>query len=379
MQLFQMFSCFILFSHLVFSNYYETIYKSERRNYLPFDLAVDLKGQPANPQIASKGIYYLPQGSVYSIFGLVFATQESSSDQNAVKTEKYKLLELIWPNSVAERKMLEELKFEELQDPLKIEGSVAVITQVGISCYYHFLTEVLGRLAMLEQAGVKYDFVFVPFDDSDCLFWKQALSMWGLSEDKIIEPYKRTKHIQAEMLIVPSLIDRVVPDLNPNLSSYVSKETVQALRDKFLPQISEHMAIEKNFSKKIFISRKDAKIRKIENEDEVFAEFEKQGFVRYELSKMSFQEQICLFAYADQIVGIHGAGLANIIFSKPGTVLIEIFQARLDATYCYLSQLLSIKYTPIATQEHNPENIGGFFDTVITKEVLDKMLSKVQL
>lgn len=43
-----------------------------------------------------------------------------------------------------------------------------------------------------------------------------------------------------------------------------------------------------------------------------------------ELETMSFSDQVQLFAKARIVVGIHGAGLANIVFCRPGTVLVEV-------------------------------------------------------
>jgi len=51
------------------------------------------------------------------------------------------------------------------------------------------------------------------------------------------------------------------------------------------------------------------------------------------LGTMSVLEQIELFSNADVVIGTHGAGLANILFCKPNTKVIEIFQARSDCSF----------------------------------------------
>ena len=40
---------------------------------------------------------------------------------------------------------------------------------------------------------------------------------------------------------------------------------------------------------------------------------------------MSVRDQIDHFAAADAIVGLHGAGLTNLVFAKPGARVLEIF------------------------------------------------------
>ena len=102
------------------------------------------------------------------------------------------------------------------------------------------------------------------------------------------------------------------------------------------------------YSKKIFISRKDGE-RNVSNEDEIFAILQTKGFERYTLSKMSVVEQIKLFAQAESIVAIHGAGCCNIMFSKPGTQFVELFQALADTTFFYLAQTTGMRYMPVQT------------------------------
>ena len=50
----------------------------------------------------------------------------------------------------------------------------------------------------------------------------------------------------------------------------------------------------------------------------------KYGFSIIRLENYSIDEQINIFMNAKFIIGVHGAGLTNIIFSKPGTNVIEI-------------------------------------------------------
>lgn len=49
-----------------------------------------------------------------------------------------------------------------------------------------------------------------------------------------------------------------------------------------------------------------------------------EGLVVAELESMTFAEQVRLFRGARAIVAVHGAGLANMVFCRPGTTLIEV-------------------------------------------------------
>ena len=48
------------------------------------------------------------------------------------------------------------------------------------------------------------------------------------------------------------------------------------------------------------------------------------GFVPVRLEAMSLDAQIALFAGADAIVAPHGAGLANLVYARPQTVIVEL-------------------------------------------------------
>lgn len=76
--------------------------------------------------------------------------------------------------------------------------------------------------------------------------------------------------------------------------------------------------------KRVFISRKSAKHRKLLQEEELFPLLRKLGFSFYELETLTFEDQIRLFRSAEMVVGPHGAGLSWLIFCSPGTLVIEI-------------------------------------------------------
>ena len=52
--------------------------------------------------------------------------------------------------------------------------------------------------------------------------------------------------------------------------------------------------------------------------------FKEKGFSILTLSDLSFIDQTKLFYNASEIVGLHGAGFANLVFCKPGTKILEL-------------------------------------------------------
>ena len=77
--------------------------------------------------------------------------------------------------------------------------------------------------------------------------------------------------------------------------------------------------------KYIYISRnqREAKARRLLNEEELFVPLREAGFSIYTLEHLTFEEQIRLFRSAEIVTGLHGAGMSWLIFCHPGTYLME--------------------------------------------------------
>ncbi len=109
-----------------------------------------------------------------------------------------------------------------------------------------------------------------------------------------------------------------------------------------------------NSAKRIYVSRNDARLRRVLNENSFTLKLEALGFQRVILADLPIARQVALFRQAEIVVAPHGAGLAHIAWCKPGTKIIEFFpspqgpRGRVrNATYDYwlLSQLLGLDYT----------------------------------
>lgn len=79
-----------------------------------------------------------------------------------------------------------------------------------------------------------------------------------------------------------------------------------------------------DFSNRIFISREDADRRHIRNREDVLDMLRDEGFEAYEPGRLSYEEEVQLFAGADIVVGAHGKGLASLFHAEDAT-LIELF------------------------------------------------------
>ena len=128
----------------------------------------------------------------------------------------------------------------------------------------------------------------------------------------------------------------------------------------------------KNCFDKIYINRIDSNKKKdrfLINENELTLKIKKKGFKCLTLSNYSFYEQAIIFNNAKIIIGLHGAGLANILFAKKNTKIIELTTSEWPNMYYRLSKCLKLNYKKVLCyKEHKKSNsVKCSIDTVLSK------------
>ena len=113
------------------------------------------------------------------------------------------------------------------------------------------------------------------------------------------------------------------------------------------------------FPNKIFIDRRNEKNttghRSLLNEEEIVSFLNNAGFKAIKLEETNFIDQVNIFNNAQIIVGLHGAGFANISFCKPGTKVIELKNNSDDPVIKNLSLTNKLLHKAINCQ---PEGTG---------------------
>jgi hypothetical protein len=103
-------------------------------------------------------------------------------------------------------------------------------------------------------------------------------------------------------------------------------------------------------------------MRRISNEGEVDTFFEDLNFIVFDSSVHSISEQIAAFKNADLVIAVHGAGLTNIVYCRPGTVVIEITPIGYDqgvTSYRSLSDMFDLRYFQIFAKATFPSVNGN--------------------
>lgn len=200
-----------------------------------------------------------------------------------------------------------------------LPGTSALLAAASGANYYHWLLESLPRLWLLEQAGVDLNSInrFL-LNEEQSPFHSQTLERLGVAPGKLMS-CRKDQVLRCIHLVVSSL--PADPMVYPGWA-------LAFLRERFLPAAAP-MNVER-----IFISRRHALRRRLLNETEIEAGLRAAGFKTVVLEQQSFAEQIGLFASARIIVAPHGAGLSNLVFSEPGTRVVELV-APTFINHCY--------------------------------------------
>jgi hypothetical protein len=196
--------------------------------------------------------------------------------------------------------------------PERISGRLGVLATQGDRNYYHFLVDVLPRLAI--AAGSPSipapDRWYVPAEQG---FQRELLELAGVSEDQRVDA-STVPHVVADTLVVPGLPSTIVRN-PPWATAY--------LRELLLPA-----GLAATAGRGVYVTRGQTRNnRVVRNEADVVGALTARGFAVIDPSRMTVREQIEAFATADVIVAPHGAALANLVFASPGSAVVELFPA----------------------------------------------------
>jgi hypothetical protein len=194
--------------------------------------------------------------------------------------------------------------------PRRIKGTLAVLTAFHGRGYFHWMWDVLPRLAVLEQAGVDLgtiDRFLVPGYFAG--YQIESLSAIGIGRDRVISSLA-DRHIVADTLVVPSLARAggVVPSWSPPF-----------IRRSFPPSPPAG-----DTPRRIYVPRKATDHGLLAGEAELVERLVKLGFRSLPMEALTLNEKAWVLSHAEVLLGPGGAGLTNVAFCNPGTKVVEL-------------------------------------------------------
>ncbi|MFG0255493.1 MAG: glycosyltransferase family 61 protein [Rhodopirellula sp. JB053] len=202
-----------------------------------------------------------------------------------------------------------------LPRPTHLRGTVVVLNKVASHNYFHWLSEVLPRIELVKRAGLLSADAYIV--DCHKPFQLQSLELLGIPLQKIIQPHEGLL-VQAERLIVPSFYSA---DSRRRLGQLI--RSAIGLQDSGNPEFNHG---------KIYISRRHSKNRVLQNDTEVSRYLDAHDFETHHLEQYSLIKQIRLLHQTGTVVGLHGAGLTNVLFSPASAGVLEIRPERCNRT-----------------------------------------------
>ena len=239
--------------------------------------------------------------------------------------EKYR--RRLWKNGI------ETPYFQETCWPQHFNGKVLVATQSSQHTYTHWLLDILPRVGKILAKGEPFDYLYIQHSFP---FQLESLKYLGITVP--ILPVADYSLISGDELIVPC--HQIA--WNHHHPEWV----INWVRNTFLPKEVK----ERQFPKRIFISRARARVRRLLNEDEIFKIVSPLDFECVVLEDLPFCEQVALFQQAECIVSPHGSGLANLIFCHPGTKVLELFPSFTVDHFYRVSTDVGLEYAFVKTR-----------------------------
>lgn len=224
------------------------------------------------------------------------------------------------------------------------------------------------------------DYLQIKFKSNEIKEYDAIISFRDVGEgnyfhlyDDIISKFSILKNYKEVLKIAPVLIARNVYEQK------IFKEIIRHFNFEgftFLPQNNEYIkakraifcktfplqkkyynyletinfnTITENNNNKTFLIRNKTAQRTIKNYDEIFKISEQYGFILADTNDMTLSEQIKLFNNIKYLIGIHGAGLVNMIYCKHNLKFLEIFPPNnIPPHYYWLAKNWGFEYNAIA-------------------------------
>jgi len=248
----------------------------------------------------------------------------------------------------------------------KRTGSVAVLTTTAANNnYYHFLIEALPRVELLRRAGIKPDWYYIAAGYS---YQREILQTLGIPLEKVIQPSNHVA-LQAETLIVPA--PRFYCAMDWGVNDFAARG-LDFIAEAFTAGVPD------GGRKRLYIRRGNARTRSVINEIQAVEMLKREfGFSCITPDEMTVKEQAAVFHQAELVVGMHGAGLSNLVFCRPDTVVVELFAGDSIAHYYnVLAAKRRLKYYYARLPAVNEINLH--LDPVILSRLISKVLSDVK-
>ena len=215
--------------------------------------------------------------------------------------------------------------------PVSLSGRVCLLGNRNADNYYHWMNDVLPRLAVLVKSGFELDTIdhFI-VGRLKHPFHHESMQAFGIDESRI-HLCQHEEYVTGDEVIVPCYGAN-------SLGLAQGRWAPEFLSQTFAPEAKPDQ------TSRLYISRGSEGARGISNESDLISFLESQDFKVVRAEGLSIREQAAMFAAAKVILGPHGAGFSNIAFCQPGTCVIELFNSHIAPCFWTLSHHMQLQH-----------------------------------
>jgi len=246
----------------------------------------------------------------------------------------------------------------------KINEPCLLVASTSSDNYYHWLFDVLPRLDLIKKSPLRKALTYPWLLEKGLTrFQAESLDMFGFYPTRLYLLQKGYHRLFSD-LTVPSM---------PAATGNPGSEVISFLRSALGRSSSRN-----KYPRRILVSRSDAHHRRIDNEQELYKNLKPLGFSRVSLKGMPFQEQIDIFSHAEVVMGMHGAGLSNIVFSRPGTKLIEIFPSSyVNSCFRVIALHCKMKYFYLVSENLVRDKKSTLDSVILSKDEIKRLVASI--
>lgn len=218
------------------------------------------------------------------------------------------------------------------QAPVR-DGPGCVLGGQRIENYYHWWMDTLARVWQIEASPYANSPLVVTWVTKD--FQRESLDLLGVRAEEMTAPAQRFDYL----IFASGLTHGAAEAISGDVARFAAWCRKRLRLSHVIPE------------RKLFLSREPAKYRHIVNEADLVAALP-TGFERVVTESMSVRDQAVLFSEAAVVVAPHGAGLTNLLFARPGALVVELVPSEdPPATYEHLATLLGHRYRRVLCEQ----------------------------
>jgi capsular polysaccharide biosynthesis protein len=231
--------------------------------------------------------------------------------------------------------------------------------------YWHFLHDGLAQLHLMKLAGYElssFDHVFMT--EPPAPYQRDLIKHLGIGPERV---FRREGGVQFEF-------DELLAG-STGWSDRPAPWNFQFLRAAF----ADAPVIEKEAPRRIYVTRRNAMIRRVANEHDFADLLAVRGFSVVELESLPVFRQIGLFRRADVVVAGAGAGLVNLAFCRPGTRVLVLTNREYQGQemWLYVCGVLGLPYFSLFGRSLSPGRNAVDADVVYDRNEFQKALDAV--